>query len=94
MNGLTKAQTIDIVQSIDLIGMSLCLAEQTQTMPPPRVQSALITMLGVVREQLALSYGICIDPVAVLHGETDLRSHMTPADVADEIFRDLDNDQS
>ena len=35
-----------------------------------------------------------IDPCAVARGEVDLRSQMSPAEVADEILRDLDNDES
>lgn len=92
--GLTKAQTMEMVQSIDLVGLTLCLSQSNNQLPPKEVQSALITMLGVVRHQLAMSYGIDIDPCAVARGEVDLRSQMTPAEVADEILRDLENDES
>jgi hypothetical protein len=86
--GLTKANTVEIVQGIDLVGMTLCSMKQNG-IPPEFVQESMIIMLGQIRARLCESYGLRIDPLDSLTGNP-VRDHCSPADVAEEILRDLD----
>ena len=90
-NGMSKANTVEVVQAIDLIGMTLCLAQQNKEPMPAEVEASVILMLGEIRRRIADSYGLNINPINSVFGDP-IRENCTPADVADEILRDLDND--
>lgn len=90
-NGLSKANTVELVQALDLVGITMCLAQDRREPLPLEVESALITMLGEIRQRLANSYGLVICPSSSVFGNP-VRDNCSPADVADEILRDLDND--
>ena len=90
-NGLSKANTVEMVQALDLIGITLCLAQQKRELLPAEVEDSLILMLGEIRQRLATSYGLQISPINSVYGDPS-RDNLSPADVAEEIFKDLDKD--
>ena len=90
MTGISKTQAFELVQSIDLIGMTMCLDAQSPA--PPHVKEATILMLGSIRAMLADAYGINLDPKESIFGTDDaVKRTFSASEVADEIFKDLDN---
>lgn len=96
-NGLTKADTVEMIQAIDLVGLTMTMVEMRGELPPPAVQNALLMMLGNVRHRLAKSYGITLTPgesMGVEDSDEAMRRELSPSDVADQILRDLDGDDN
>lgn len=91
---MSKKEAIEIVQAIDLVGMSMHAHVNGHRMTPA-VEIATIGILATVREQIAVTYGIDISPADAIHkrddSATDItgRHYLTPAEAADEILKDL-----
>jgi hypothetical protein len=90
-NGLSREDSVAIVKSIDLIGVTMCL-DLDGTPTPRNVREDIVSMLGVIRTQIAMSYGLNIDPSECLDAVFGAKDNLpSPAEVADAILRDLDN---
>lgn len=112
-NGLTREDSVAIIKSIDLIGVTMCL-DLDGTPAPRNVREDIVAMLGVIRSQIAMSYGLNIDPRECLDGIFGAKNSSpssddqfllesldavfgtednrpSPAEVADAILRDLND---
>lgn len=90
---LSKADMIDMLGAIDLVGMTLCAHADGHKMPP-EVLGSTIVILGTVRAQIAEEFGIKVDPTAALMRDfptkdEDGNPFLSPAEAAEEIFKDL-----
>ena len=88
-NGLTKAQAMDMIGCIDLIGLTLTMEQVTGEKTPANIQESLILLLAGVREQMAKSYGIDISARESIGQVPPSKHHLSPSEAADEILRDL-----
>lgn len=94
-NGLNKADALEMLQAIDLVGLTMTMTEMRGELPPAEVQNALLMLLGNVRARLADSFGITMSPaesMGVENRDNAVRRELTPSDVADAILRDLNRE--
>ena len=87
MTGLKTHEAADIVNTLDLVGMTLCAMEE-HGLPPAHIQAALIIMVATIRANIESAHGLTIDPTAAMR----MDRRPSASDVADQILRDLDND--
>lgn len=91
---MSKKEAIEILQAIDLVGMSISAHANGHKMTP-EVEDATIRILGGVRNQIAMTFGIDINPLDALRESDDStmdvtgQHYLTPAEAADEILKDL-----
>lgn len=90
---LTKSDKISLIQSIDLVGITLCANANGHTMTC-EVNEAMISIVGGIRAQLEQEFGLHIDPAAAIlnpDAVTDQngKHNLTPSEAADEILNDL-----
>lgn len=90
---LSKADMIDLLGAIDLVGITLCAHAEGHKMPPEVLDSTIV-ILGTVRLRIAEEFGIKVDPTAALQSDfptkdEDGKPFLTPAEAAEEIFKDL-----
>ena len=90
---LSKADMIDLLGAIDLVGMSLCAHANGHEMTDDVICST-IQILGTVRAQIAEEFGIKLDPCAAIPRDfptkdEDGKPFLSPAEAAEEIMKDL-----
>jgi len=93
-NGLTKVETLELLKSVDLIGLTLTMEQMTGNPIPANIKDHLIVLLGDVRFQLAKSFDLNISSMETTGIDSPTKHHTTPAEVADKIVSDLKDDQS
>lgn len=94
MNGLSKADTVELIQGLDLVGTTLCLDfndrnEKGEGSLPPAVQESVIHILAEIRKRMCASYGLRIDPKESIFGNPS-RDHLTPQELADHLLSEMD----
>lgn len=86
--GLSKADTIQILQHIDLVGMTLTSHQVTGDEIPSNIMESLIVLLGSMRASIQNSYGLNISPAESLFGTPS--HNLTASELADQICSDLE----
>jgi len=86
---LSKMDAVEFVRSLDLVGCTLVMEQITGDKPPAHVQNSLISILGALRGRMAQVYGLDIDPRESI-GLEQPKQHLTPAELAEDMLRELD----
>jgi|Laugresu1bdmlbdd_1035124.scaffolds.fasta_scaffold83514_1 hypothetical protein len=86
---LSRAKAARMIQTLDVIGMTLC-ADCDANPTPENVKQSCIALLRMMRDQVASTYKLEITSLDSLTG--DVSKCLTPAEEAELVCDDLEND--
>jgi hypothetical protein len=86
---LSRAKAARIVQTLDIVGMTLCHDLDTNQVPM-EIRESSIALLRMIRDQIDKTYNLNIQAIDSVMG--DVGKCLTPAEEAELVCEDLQTD--